>query len=85
VSRLNPVAPSEAQAELIIDLAALVANWRSLAARIAPAACAAVVKADAYGVGTEQASKALFEAGCRVFFVARRFWWRRTAIHCDRF
>ena len=47
MSRLNPVAPSEAQAELIIDLAALVANWRSLAARIAPAACAAVVKADA--------------------------------------
>ena len=71
MSGLNQVAASEAQAELIIDLAALVANWRSLAARIAPAACAAVVKADAYGVGTEQASKALFEAGCRVFFVAQ--------------
>ena len=71
MSGLNPVAATESQAELIIDLAALVANWRSLAARIAPAACAAVVKADAYGVGTEQASKALFEAGCRVFFVAQ--------------
>ena len=71
MSGLNPVTATESQAELIIDLAALVANWRSLAARIAPAACAAVVKADAYGVGTEQASKALFEAGCRVFFVAQ--------------
>ena len=71
MSGLNPVAAAESQAELIIDLGALVANWRSLAARIAPAACAAVVKADAYGVGAEQASKALFDAGCRVFFVAQ--------------
>ena len=71
MSGLNPVAAAESQAELIIDLAALVANWRSLAARIAPAMCAAVVKADAYGVGAEQASKALFDAGCRVFFVAQ--------------
>ena len=71
MSGLPPVAPSQSQAELIIDLGALVANWRSLAARIAPAACAAVVKADAYGVGTEQAAKALFAAGCRVFFVAQ--------------
>ena len=71
MSGLVPVAASESQTELIIDLAALVVNWRSLAARIAPAACAAVVKADAYGVGAEQASKALFDAGCRVFFVAQ--------------
>ena len=71
MSGLNPVAASEAQAELIIDLGALVANWRSLAARIAPAACAAVVKADAYGLGTERASKALFAAGCRGYFVAQ--------------
>ena len=71
MSGLNPVAASESQAELIIDLAALVANWRSLSARIAPAVCAAVVKADAYGMGIEQASKALFDAGCRVFFVAQ--------------
>ena len=71
MSGLAPVAAGESQAELIVDLGALVANWRSLAARIAPAVCAAVVKADAYGVGTEQASKALFDAGCRVFFVAQ--------------
>ncbi len=32
--------------------------------------CAAVVKADAYGVGMKQVSQALFEANCRKFFVA---------------
>ncbi len=59
-----------AQAVLAIDLAALAANWRFLADRVAPARCAAVVKADAYGTGTEQAVGALARAGCRVFFVA---------------
>jgi len=55
---------------LTIDLAALADNWRELARRVAPAACAAVIKADAYGIGVENAAPALFEAGCRVFFVA---------------
>ena len=36
----------------------------------APAECAAVVKANAYGTGIEIAAPALFEAGCRTFFVA---------------
>jgi alanine racemase len=47
-----------------------VANWRLLAARAAPAACAAVVKANAYGLGAEPVAKALQAAGCRIFFVA---------------
>lgn len=55
---------------LTIDLAAIVANWRLLAARVAPAECAAVVKADAYGLGMAQVAPALAAAGCRVFFVA---------------
>lgn len=55
---------------LTIDLAAIVANWRDLAARAAPAECAAVVKADAYGCGLEPVGDALREAGCRTFFVA---------------
>ena len=59
-----------AQAVLTIDLAALAANWKLLAARVAPARCAAVVKANAYGVGLEPAVAALAQAGCRVFFVA---------------
>lgn len=58
------------QALLTIDLDALVANWRTIAARAAPAQCAAVVKADAYGIGLEAAAQALLRAGCASFFVA---------------
>ena len=36
----------------------------------APAECAAVVKADAYGLGMAQAAPALARAGCKTFFVA---------------
>lgn len=55
---------------LSIDLDAIVANWRLLQARVAPAECAAVVKADAYGLGVNRVAMALFSAGCRTFFVA---------------
>ena len=64
------IAPIEAAALLTVDLGALAANWRFLAARARPAACAAVVKADAYGLGIERAVPALARAGCRTFFVA---------------
>jgi alanine racemase len=63
--------PAGAGGLLTIDLGALVANWRLLAARAAPAECAAVVKADAYGIGLEPAVRALAGAGCRSFFVAQ--------------
>jgi alanine racemase len=53
-----------------VDLDALVANWRMLARRAAGAAPAAVVKADAYGLGAIPAAKALAAAGCRRFYVA---------------
>lgn len=56
-------------AELEIDLAAIVANWRLLRDRAAPAACGAVVKADAYGLGARAVAPALWRAGCRDFFV----------------
>lgn len=55
---------------LTVDLAALVDNWRHLARLAAPAECGAVVKADAYGCGIAEVSRALFDAGCRSFFVA---------------
>lgn len=58
-----------AQATLHIDLAALVANWRALAARTA-GDTAAVVKADGYGLGAARVAAALAEAGARTFFVA---------------
>ena len=55
---------------LEIDLGAIAANWRLLATRAAPAACAAVLKADAYGLGAGPVAKALAAAGCRLFFTA---------------
>lgn len=62
--------PRLAGGRLEIDLTAIVANWRDLAARSVPARCAAVVKADAYGLGAEQVVPALLDAGCGAFFVA---------------
>ena len=59
-----------APGRLTIDLGALADNWRELARRSAPGQCAAVVKADAYGIGVAEAAPALFAAGARVFFVA---------------
>jgi alanine racemase len=62
---------ASAGGRLRIDLGALAANWRSLAARTGPAVeTAAVVKADGYGLGIEPVARALAAAGCRTFFVA---------------
>ncbi|HEX3864209.1 MAG TPA: alanine racemase [Stellaceae bacterium] len=55
---------------LDIDLGAIAANWRLLAARAKPAQCAAVVKANAYGLGAARVAPALAAAGCCLFFVA---------------
>jgi alanine racemase len=62
-------ASSPVAARLTIDLAALVRNWRELAARV-QTETSAVLKADAYGIGLEPAGRALAAAGCRTFFVA---------------
>ncbi len=62
---------SRAGGILRIDLGAIVANWRLLKGKLANGAdCAAVVKADAYGLGMAEVAPALHKAGCRVFFVA---------------
>lgn len=66
-----PKLPSpECGALLTIDLGAIVENWRALKARVGRADCAAVVKADAYGLGAAKVGPALAAAGCRHFFVA---------------
>nr|WP_292906452.1 alanine racemase [Niveispirillum sp.] len=57
-------------AVLVIDLAALTANWRDMAARAPGAECAAVVKANGYGLGDVAVASALWKAGARSFFVA---------------
>jgi alanine racemase len=55
---------------LTIDLRAIATNWRSLAGLAGPAECAAVVKADAYGLGAAEVAPALWAVGARTFFVA---------------
>jgi len=67
---MDVVAPVRAPVRLRIDLGALADNWRILARRAAPGRCAAVVKANAYGIGLSEAAPALWGAGARVFFVA---------------
>jgi len=73
---LEPSASSDLGANLCggilrIDLGAIVANWRLLKGKLANGAnCAAVVKADAYGLGMAEVAPALHRAGCRVFCVA---------------
>lgn len=64
------VPDAEAGGILTIDLGALAQNWRTLRGRAGKAECAAVVKADGYGLGIEAAVPALARAGCRTFFVA---------------
>jgi len=67
---VEPDAPAGATGVITIDLPQIRANWRALAQRVAPAGCAAVVKADAYGLGAVRIIPALYRAGCRNFFVA---------------
>ncbi|MGU3539349.1 alanine racemase [Methylobacterium sp. A54F] len=57
-------------ARLTVDLGAVAGNWRRLGAEAPGSACAAVIKADAYGCGLGAVGPALWRAGCRTFFVA---------------
>ncbi|MEG3164829.1 alanine racemase [Sphingomonas sp. PB2P19] len=59
-----------AMTRLTIDLAAIVRNYRRIAALAPNSTVAAVVKADAYGIGAARVAAALAAAGCRHFFVA---------------
>ncbi len=55
---------------LTIDLAALRANYATLRGHAKDSECAAVIKADAYGTGAEQAVRALLREGCKTYFAA---------------
>ena len=61
---------AETGGTLTIDLAAIVANWRALSRQLLTVECAAVVKANAYGLGLKPVVAALANAGCKTFFVA---------------
>ena len=59
-----------ADSVITIDIGAIVANWRYLDSLSGKhTETAAVVKADAYGLGAGQIAPALADAGCRTFFV----------------
>jgi alanine racemase len=62
--------PGAATGLITINLGRLAKNWQSLAAMVRPALCAAVVKADAYGLGAQRVIPALSAAGCTNFFIA---------------
>lgn len=59
-----------AAAKLLVDLDAIAANWLMFQDRARPASAAAVVKADAYGLGAPAVAKSLQGAGCECFYVA---------------
>ncbi len=59
-----------AGALLTIDLDAIRDNYRLLRRHAGQAACAAVLKADAYGLGAARVAPVLAADGCRHFFVA---------------
>lgn len=66
---VDSVDASRAGALLTVDLGAIRDNYRLLAG-MTQGACAAVMKADAYGLGMEQVAPALALEGCKVFFTA---------------
>ena len=55
---------------LIIENQALADNWLALDRMSGTARAGAAVKADCYGLGVDRCVPALWEAGCRDFFVA---------------
>ncbi|HSD59259.1 MAG TPA: alanine racemase, partial [Burkholderiales bacterium] len=59
-----------ASALLTIDLGAIRENYLRLRERLGGTACAAVVKADAYGLGASRVARTLAGVGCQHFFVA---------------
>ncbi|MDB5413534.1 MAG: Alanine racemase [Rubritepida sp.] len=59
------------QGLLTIDVGAVVRNWRRLCEIHSTGAVAAVLKANAYGLGAGPIGQALLAAGCRHFFVAQ--------------
>lgn len=64
--------PSEAAAGAIltIDLGAVRENYLRLKTQLGGKPCAAVVKANGYGLGAAEVSRALMKEGCDTFFVA---------------
>lgn len=65
-----PAPPPGTTALLTIDLDAIAANYRLLRERLGAVPCAAVIKADAYGLGLRPVMRRLLAEGCDTFFTA---------------
>jgi alanine racemase len=68
---IAPIPPRRVWLE--IDLAVLTANYRRIAAAVAPAEVMAVLKANAYGLGARPIAAALVRAGVARFGVAEPY------------
>jgi alanine racemase len=68
--RQNQLGDPETGGTLVIDLNAIEENFHTLTRLLPASECAAVVKANAYGLGLEPVTAKLAHAGCRTFFVA---------------
>ena len=62
--------PPDHGAAVVIDVDAVVSNYRAYCALADPVPVAASLKANAYGLGIDRIAPALAAAGCEVFFVA---------------
>ena len=69
-SRVSFDVPDNVSAVLHINLDSMVANYRMMQKLSGEAECAAVVKANAYGIGDREVVRALVKQGCQTFFVA---------------
>jgi alanine racemase len=68
--RQSQLGDPETGGTLVIELNAIEENFRVLTRLLPASECAAVVKANAYGLGLEPVTAKLANAGCRTFFVA---------------
>ena len=66
---MNSVA-TPTPAQVVVDLDAIAENYGRLVVRAPRAQVAAVVKADAYGLGAGRVARRLWRAGCRTFWVS---------------
>ena len=66
----QPLISYSSRPTLRVNLENLRYNYQSLKERSGNAKIGASVKADAYGLGATQVGRALYGAGCRIFFVA---------------
>lgn len=61
---------SHANGKLTVDLGAIAHNWSLMNSLARNAQCAAVIKANAYGLGVSEVARCLSAAGCTHYFVA---------------